>query len=208
MIDRALEDALDRWSARLFGGDAGAQRMQPLLAIWEREVGSLRGEDAELEVWHATRADWALCDAIDDGESRPWCMRDDADGVLDDDARAAVRGSWVGLFEVWPHARGAWLRDRLGGACATLPGPIDIATAASGPSALWELRVVVKDGCFHACRRPIAYPLVLCELLGEGRVPRPGAPARMMQALRRARLWHVRAPRVDPRSAYADALRS
>lgn len=210
MIDRALEDAFDRWSAALFGGDAGEQRMQPLLAIWEREVGPLRGEDAELEVWHATRADWALCEAIVDGESRPWCMRDDADGVLDDDARAAVRGSWVGLFEVWPHGRGrgAWLRDRLGGACATLPGPIDVAIAQSGPSALWELRVVVRDGCFHACRRPIAYPLVLCELLGEGRVPRPGAPARMMQALRRARLWHVRAPRVDPRSAFADALRS
>ncbi|HWB77878.1 MAG TPA: hypothetical protein VG755_23080, partial [Nannocystaceae bacterium] len=68
-----MEDALDRWSAVLFGGEAGAQRMEPLLAIWEREVGSLRGEDAELEVWHATRADWALCDAIVDG--RPWCMR-------------------------------------------------------------------------------------------------------------------------------------
>jgi hypothetical protein len=210
VIDKSLEDALDRWSSALFGGEAGRERLQPLLAIWERDVGSLRGEDLELETWHATRADWALCDAIGDDDARPWCVRDDADDVLDDAAREAVRASWVGLFEVWPHGRGrgAWLRDRLGGACATLQGPIDIAIAASGPSALWELRVVLIDGCFHACRRPIAYPLVLCDALGEGRVPRPGAPTRMLQALRKARLWHVRAPRVDPRAAFADALRS
>lgn len=210
MIDRELEDALDRWSAAVFGDDVGAARMQPLLALWEREVGVLRGEDAELEVWHATRADWALVEAAGPDDVRPWCLKDDAEGVLAPELREAVRRSWVGLFEVWPQARGrgAWLRDRLGGVCGSLAGPVDVAIASSGPSALWELRVVMQGGSLAACRRPIAYPLVLVELLGEGRVPRPGAPARQMQALRRARLWHMRAQRVDPRAAFSEALAS
>lgn len=210
MIDRALDDAFDRWASALFGGDDGIARLQPALAIWEREVGAVRGEDPELEVLHAVRADWALCDARVPEDPRPWCVRDEAAGVLDEATRDAVRSSWVGLFEVWPQpgGRGAWLRDRLGGACAGLVGPVDIAIAARGPSALWELRVVVQGGGFVACRRPLAYPLAVCELLEEGRAPRPGAPARLLQALRRARLWHLRAPRVDPRPVFTEALRT
>jgi len=209
LIDPALEDALDRWTAACFGGVEGAARLAPLLARWDDEVGALRGEDAELEVLHAVRADWALCDAACDGDPRPWCMRDDAEGVLAPALRDAVRGSWIGLFEVWPQgpARGAWLRDRLGGACASLQGPLDVAIADRGPSALWELRVVVRGGTLVACRRPVVYPLALVELLGEGGAPRPGAPARLLQALRRTRLWLLRAPRLDPRSVFEQALR-
>jgi hypothetical protein len=210
VIDAALDDALDRWSAALFGGELGGARLQPLLALWEREIGAVRGEDPELEVLHAVRVDWALCEALGPGETRPWCVRDDAEGVLEPVLRDAVRRSWVGLFEVWPHrgGAGAWLRDRLGGACATLQGPVDVAIAAEGPSALWELRVVIKDGALHACRRPIAYPLALVDLLGEGDAPQPGRPARLLQVLRRTRLWQLRAPRVDPRSVFAEALRT
>jgi hypothetical protein len=210
VIDPALDDGLDRWSAALFGDEQGAARLQPLLELWEREVGAVRGEDPELESLHAVRVDWALCDALAPGATRPWCERDDAEGVLEPTLRDALRGSWVGLFEVWPRrgGAGAWLRDRLGGACATLQGPIDVAIADDGPSALWELRVVMREHSLHACRRPIVYPLALVELLGEGAAPRAGEPARLLQVLRRTRLWHLRAPRLDPRSVFGEALRN
>lgn len=198
---------LDAWAAATFAGSDGAALLAPWLARWRDEIGEVRGEDAEIEAWSIARTDWAL---VDMGAGA---------GTVDRDPQwRRIADSWVGLFEVWPTEGGtdrpqAWLRDRIGGACMPLGGVIDLRREPEGPAALWELRGVVRGGRFVPCRPPIAYPLELAwpwpaPRQGIGPMPDPTRPARLLAALRRARVRHARTPRIDPRPIFAAAIAS
>lgn len=204
MIDRSLELGIDAWAAAAFDGDDGAARLQPWRERWADEVGEPRGDDDDAEAWVRTRCDWAL---VEMGAGRPFVAGDDA--VL----RQILAGSHVGLFEVWPTEQGkAWLRDRIAGIALQLAGRVDLRPEASGPAALWELRVVVNDARLVAVRPPLPYPLELLGVLDQLRPPAETPPpgdggAALLQALRHARLWHGRADRIDPRPRFAAAIR-
>ncbi len=191
--------ALDAWAVAAFEGLAGAAVLAPWLQRWRDEVGELRGADADFEALAAARTDWAL---VDMGAGMPVIGLDPTWPIL---AR-----SWVGLFEVWPTDGGpAWLRDRLGGACMPLRGPIDLRRESEGPAALWELRGIVDGGALVPCRPPVVYPPeVLAVWPMRHAMPDPRRPMRTLQALRSARLRHARMPRMDPRPIFAAALRS
>lgn len=201
MIDPDLHGygpALDAWAAATFAGPLGEARLAPWLARWRDEVGELRSEDPEFEAWAIGRTDWAL---IDMGAGQV---------TLDGDPRwRAIADAWVGVFEVWPTEGGpAWLRDRIGGACLPLGIAIDLRRQSQGPAGLWELRGVVREGSFVPCRPPIAYPLAVVGVWPTAPRIDPDRPARLLQAVRRARLRHARTPRVDPRPGFAAAIDS
>lgn len=199
--EHRLASALDAWAADALV-DPEAPALRDALQRWRTEVGDLRGDDPEYELWAATRADWMLVE----------CGLGDAH--LDDGLRPLLARSFVGLFEVWPTDRGrAWLRDRLGGMCLSLlegerVGATTLQRIGDGPAALWELRGIVVDGGLLPCRWPIAYPLAVAELFGEPARPGLGRPTRWLAAARRARLAHGRMPRADPRPVYRDAFRT
>jgi hypothetical protein len=170
----------------------------------------MRAEDPQTGLMIATRLDWALVDASVPGDEhgRSWCARaacGEIDGVEPELAARCLR-THVGLFEVWPAHRCAWLRDRVAGVCVRLTDPIALPPAPRGPAALWEVRVEIEDGVARLCRAALDYPLVLVELL-----PDPSAPGRdrtdLWARLRRGRLKHARTPKLDVRLAFRDALR-
>ncbi len=204
-VPGAGAEALDAWGWAAFGGEVGAARLAPWLALWQDEIGVVRGEDPEFEAWAAARTDWALVD-----------MGAGAASMAGDPQWRELADSWVGLFEVWPTDGGpAWLRDRIGGACMPLAVPIDLRRETDGPAGLWELRGVVRGGRFVPCRPPIVYPRVLAAAWPAGRSadatapqPDPSRPSRLLKALRRARIRHARTPRLDPRPAFLAAIRS
>lgn len=207
MID--IADALDRLATALFG-EQGGVRLEPLLQRWDDEVGAMRAEDPQTGLMIATRLDWAVVEASVPGDprGRSWCARA-ASGEIDGvDAALAARclRTHVGLFEVWPAHRCAWLRDRVAGVCVRLVDPIVLPPASRGPAALWEVRVEIEDGVAQLCRAALDYPLALVELL-----PDAAAPGRdrtdLWARLRRGRLKHARTPKLDVRLAFKDALR-
>lgn len=197
--DVDLAGALDAWAGSALV-DADAPPMREALARWRVEVGDLRGDDAEFDLWAAMRADWMLVE----------CGLGDA--TCTDAVRRRLAHSFVGLFEVWPTDRGrAWLRDRLGGLCLSLQdgeriGASSLQRTADGPAALWELRGIVGESGLVPCRWPIAHPLAVVELFGEPARPGLGRPQRWLAAARHARLVHGRMPRADPRPVYRAAL--
>lgn len=205
MID--IADALDDLATGVFG--ASPDRLQPLLAKWDAEVGAMRAEDPQTGLMIATRLDWALVDAPVSGDphGRSWCARaacgevDDVDPAL----AALCSRTHVGLFEVWPAHRCAWLRDRIAGICVRLTDPLALPSAPRGPAALWEVRVIIEDGVASLCRAALDYPLALVDGL-----PEPAAPGRdrsdLWARLRRGRLKHARTPKLDVRLAFRDAL--
>jgi hypothetical protein len=204
-----VADALDRLATEVFGGQNGT-RLEPLLHRWDEEVGAMRAEDPQTGLMIATRLDWALVDASVPGDphGRSWCARaacGEIDGVEPELAARCLR-THVGLFEVWPAHRCAWLRDRVAGVCVRLTDPIALPPAPRGPAALGEVRVEIEDGVARLCRAALDYPLVLVELL-----PDPSAPGRdrtdLWARLRRGRLKHARTPKLDVRLAFRDALR-
>ncbi|MBX7083000.1 MAG: hypothetical protein K1X88_27590 [Nannocystaceae bacterium] len=198
MIDAALDDALDRWAERAFAGAEGERRLAPHLARWAEQVGEVRASDDDAIALVRARTDWALV------EGRAAAPASDDERVL--------ATSVCGLFEVWPTPGGrAWLRDRTAGIALPLHGTLDLRPVDHGPAALWELRVVLRDDALVAVRPPLSYPTVVLEALERLRPPAstppvPGGPAALLQALRRARLWHARAARQDPRPGFAAAI--
>lgn len=200
MIDAAAPGAalLDAWAAATFAGDDAAARLAPWLQRWRDEVGEVRGDDPEFEAWATARTDWILLE-----------MGEGASTIDRDPEWREVADAWVGLFEIWPTDGGpAWIRDRIGGACLPYGGEVDVRREPEGPAALWELRGVVRHGMFVPCRPPIAYPRVVVGLFAAAPPVDPSRPARLLQAVRRARLAHARTPRMDPRAAFAPAIRS
>jgi hypothetical protein len=190
--------------------DANGSRLKPLLERWDDEVGALRAEDPQTGLMIATRLDWALVDAEVPGDphGRSWCALAASaaiDGV-DQELAAHCLRTYVGLFEVWPAHRCAWLRDRVAGVCVRLTDPLALPPAPRGPAALWEVRVMIEHGVARLCRAALDYPLQLVELLPEPM--RPGeARADFWARLRRGRLKHARTPKLDVRLAFRDALR-
>jgi hypothetical protein len=200
VIDTAAPGAalLDAWAAATFAGDDAASRLAPWLQRWRDEVGEVRGEDPEFEAWATARTDWILLD-----------MGQGAATLDRDPAWRDVADAWVGLFEIWPTDGGpAWIRDRIGGSCLPYAGVVDVRREPEGPAALWELRGVVRRGSFVPCRPAIAYPVVVAGLFAAAPPVDPTRPARLLQAVRRARLAHARTPRMDPRAAFAALIRS
>lgn len=200
MIDAAAPGAalLDAWAAATFAGDDAAARLAPWLQRWRDEVGEVRGDDPEFEAWATARTDWILLE-----------MGEGASTIDRDPEWREVADAWVGLFEIWPTDGGpAWIRDRIGGACLPYGGEVDVRREPEGPAALWELRGVVRHGMFLPCRPPIAYPRVVAGLFAAAPPVDPGRPARLLQAVRRARLAHARTPRMDPRAVFAPAIRN
>lgn len=195
-------EALDDIASVVFGGDAGMQRLDPLLRQWDEEVGAIQQGDVEPELLHAVRTDWALVDApIDGGAS--WLRRASRGEVPDlqwRDAWTPLLGSHVGLFEVWPGSR-AWLRDVRCGLSLVLEDPVRVEPLPhGGPGALWEVRIVVEGGRARMCRRPLAYPIELLPDLHEAtrrRFVAGGGPIPLLR-LRRQWLQFHRAPRADP----------
>ncbi|MFO0633741.1 MAG: hypothetical protein U0168_12895 [Nannocystaceae bacterium] len=198
MIDAVLDAALDRWAERVFAGTDGEARLAPHLARWADEVGEVRGDDDDAIALVRARTDWALVE----------CRAAPPQG----DDEHALAASICGLFEVWPTPGGrAWLRDRTAGIALPLHGTLDLRPEPQGPAALWELRVVLRQDALVAVRPPLSYPSVVVTELERLRPPAstpplPGAPAVLLQALRRARLWHARAARQDPRAGFAAAI--
>lgn len=202
-LDDPSEDdlgaGLDAWAAEVLA-PSGLSEVGDALAVWRAEVGELRADDPDFDLWAAARADWML---VEQGLGSST-----ADGAL----RQRLLRSWVGLFEVWPTDRGgAWLRCRLSGICMSLAGGERIGAGAlqrapSGPAALWEMRGVPSLAGLVPCRSPIAHPLEVVALFGEPARPGFGRPARWLAAARRARLLHGRMPRADPRPVYREAL--
>ncbi len=206
MIDLAA--ALDLLATDVFGDD-NLNRLQPLLQRWDDEVGALRAEDRHTALMIATRLDWALVDASvpNDPQGRSWCARAASGEIEGVDAAIAARclRTHVGLFEVWPAHRCAWLRDRVAGVCVRLVDPIVLPPASRGPAALWEVRVEIEGGVARLCRAALDYPLALVDML-----PEPSGPGRdrtdVWARLRRGRLKHARTPKLDVRLAFKDAL--
>ncbi|HET6583838.1 MAG TPA: hypothetical protein VFG69_10325, partial [Nannocystaceae bacterium] len=111
----------------------------------------------------------------------------------------------VGLFEVWPAYRCAWLRDRVGGLCVRLDETLVLPRESHGPTALWEVRILVENGLASLCRPALDYPLRLVELLPDLDVPGRDRAA-YWSRLRRGRLEHARTPKLDLRMAFRAAL--
>jgi hypothetical protein len=204
-----IADELDQLATEVFGDAAGGDRLSPILARWNEDVGELRPEDPQTGLMIATRLDWALVDAPArvDAHGRSWCALA-ASGQLEGvDPTAAARclRTHVGLFEVWPAYRCSWLRDRVAGICVRLVESLALPPAARGPAALWEVRVLVENGVARLCRPPLDYPIALVELL-----PDPATPGRdrtdFWAQLRRGRVRHARTPKLDLRLAFRDAL--
>jgi hypothetical protein len=194
----------------VFGGPEGGARLSPLLARWNEEVGELRPEDPQTGLMIATRLDWALVDASVGGDAHgpSWCAVA-ANGELeaaDPSSAARCLRTHVGLFEVWPAYRCAWLRDRVAGVCVRLVDSLALPPAARGPAALWEVRVLIEGGVAKLCRAALDYPLALVEMLPEPSVPNEDRAERWVR-LRRGRLRHARTPKLDLRLAFRDALR-
>lgn len=212
MIGGRWDAALDDAASAVFGSEAGRSRLEPLLAIFDREVGVLLEEDGFRDLLLAMRLDWALCDVPCPG------ARDRADTWL----RRAIEGEladvrpdpqWVGLlsthaglFEVWPAPDGAFLRDLAHGVCLTLTQPTALGSRPRGPAAIWDVRVKVDaDGCV-LCRAPLSYPPEALDVLREVAVRTfEGAPVGLL-ALRRAWLASQRQSRLQPARAFARAL--
>lgn len=195
-----LGELLDEAAAHVFGGDAGAQRLAPLLEQWEDEVGWIREDDQQRELLQAMRTDWALCDApVADG--RPWLAAalDGALGPVPDRWRILARNH-VGLFEVFP-GKVSWLRDLRGGLCVPVLDPVPLQPEDDGPAAVWEARVVVDAGTATLARAPLGYPMQMLGRFVTLSESRFGAatPALQWPALRRGWLQFSRARRADPR---------
>jgi hypothetical protein len=204
------EDDLDALAEAVFGGEAGARRLQPLLDRFAAEVGVLRDDDVVTELFRAYRTDWALVDAELDGPGDTWARRAShglIEGVAPRPSFAAIAASLSGVFEVWP-TRPPWLRDRLRGISVALADPVHVEPLGKGePAAVWEARLSIDDGRAHLLRPPLPYPvevLPVLQDLGAARWRtgvRPGA-----LALRRAWLQQQLAPRADPRATFARVL--
>jgi hypothetical protein len=204
-----LAQALDSLAERVFGGPDGMVRLQPLVEGFEAAVGPAYGEDPEREQWLAIRTDWAVCDVPAEAGARAgdtWAarvVRGECPGVIAEPIDVALAACYVGLFEVWPGPQ-LWARDVLRGLCIEVsePGETARAIADKGPL-LWEMRLVIEDGCARRCRAPLEYPPTMLTRLHElreaGRTPD-------LMALRRARLQFGRTPRLDPAVSFATAL--
>lgn len=204
-----IADSLDDVAAAIFGGDEGATRLEPLLRRWREDVGELRAEDPQTGLMIATRLDWALIEAPapDDAFGRSWCALA-ASGLvpgIDPSLAADCARTHVGLFEVWPAYRCAWLRDRIGGLCVRLDETLALPPEPHGPTALWEVRILVEGGLARLCRPALDYPRQLVELLPDLNVPGRDR-AEYWSRLRRGRLKHARTPKLDLRLAFRDAL--
>jgi len=204
-----IGEALDELASAIFGDAQGRQRLAPLLDRWREEIGELRPEDPQTGLMIATRLDWALVDAAVPGDphGRSWCTLAAAGEVAGIDPTLARRctRTHVGLFEVWPAGTQSWLRDRVAGLCVRLVEPIALPVARRGPTALWEVRVLVEDGVAQLCRPALDYPLALVDLLRDPEVPMRDRDERW-RGLRRGRLRHARSPKLDVRLAFKDAL--
>ena len=201
---------LDRLGEAVFSGLAGPVRATPLLARWDAAVGRLGGGDQDVDLLHATRVDWALCDAEIEGGSpgETWAWRaahGRVPGVEADAAVQALARSQVGLYEVWP-GKPAVLRGRIRGLCLRVDDPALAASLGERGkiAALWELRVVfTRDGA-RLCRPPLAYPLEILPRLRRAHEQHWRDPSRgldLMQ-LRRMRLQWTRARKPDVRAAF------
>jgi hypothetical protein len=193
-------ELLDEAAAFVFGDEAGAKRLAPLLEQWADEVGTIREDDQQRELLQAIRTDWALCDApVADG--RPWLhavLAGDL-GPAPDAWRVLARNH-VGLFEVFPGAV-SWFRDLRGGLCVPVLDPLPLVPEERGPAALWEARVVLVDGTATLARAPLGYPMELRPTVQKLSESRFGAaePKLAWAALRRGWLQFSRARRADPR---------
>jgi len=205
---------LDALAGAVFGDARGEERIAPLLARWEGQVGPLREEDPEHATMQAVRVDWALCDAAVDYPGDTWAWRA-AQGAIPGVQRTAAIGavarSISGLWRVTPGRR-PWLSDCLSGVGVELASPIRLPNAGGEPL-LWDARIVVMDGAAELCRPPLTYPgVVLSEIRRRGllrlkqptgvdpdgaRVDEASRHSTLLQ-LRRRWLHCARAPRADP----------
>lgn len=195
-----LSGMLDEAAAWAFGDGPGLERLQSSLDRWDEEVGHVREDDALRELLQAVRSDWALCDVLSE-DGRPWISRlvaGDLGAVPD--AWSALLRNHVGLFEVYP-GKVSWLRDLRGGLCVPVLDPLPLPAEPDGPAALWEVRVVLRDGAAQLARPPLSYPMELLEDFRSRSRSRFGAaqPKLRWPALRRGWLQYSRARRADPR---------
>ena len=193
--------ALDALAALVFSGSVGRGRLLPLLAIFDREVGTIEEDDADFDQLHLARMDWALCEANIPGGSPgdTWAWRaihGEIEGKQLPPSWDAAARSLCGIFEVFP-GEPAWVRDRLSGLMLRLSDSIGPwpKLPPDESAALWELRLVPDGaGGFRMARAPIDYPLELLRVL-EHELPRRFASPRwpVVQELRKARLRYFRA---------------
>ena len=199
----AAGEALDALGAAVFAGAAGRARVEPLLAVFDEDIGRLEPDDPDFDLLQVSRMDHALCDVPATPDAAPgdtWAWRaihGRVPGVAPIEApsqRAAARAI-VGLFEVYPGTP-TWVRDRVSGLVVRLldaVGPLD-AVEPGQPAALWELRLVPGVGGFSIARIPIDYPIELLDALDDQLARRfEASPWPTLQDLRRARLRYLRA---------------
>lgn len=197
---------LDEAATAVFGGPRGARRIAPLLERWNADGLKFHEGDPTPALLHTLRTDWALCDASienDDGETYlERLLRGRIDGVEPMPRWARLRAQHLGLFEVWPGTS-AWLRDLRCGLCIALEDPpFCDAPDDEGPTALWEVRVLLRDGRAQLCSAPLPYPLGILDRLhahARQRLETLGeTPPVSWRLLRRGWLAASRAPRADP----------
>jgi len=210
-------DALDGIATRVFDHETGRRRIAPLLRRFDAVMGSVLADDPGGEGWLTARLDWALCDApvMDPGMggsmADTWLRRVLAGEVPE----VTLEPGWdrlaahhVGIFEVWPHPRGAFLRDVLRGLSLPLNEPSGLQPDRSGPAGLWDVRVVLEGGAATLCRPPLDVPLRVLPLLREAMRQRFTVGRKPLDLLevRRAWLQCYRQPRLSPRLAFARLL--
>ena len=213
----SLAAALDELAAAVFGGAAGRRRIEPLLKVWDEQVGPLREEDPEHATWQAIRTDWALCDVALCRPGDTWAWRA-AQGAIagadvDEAAAAVLARSIAGLWFVTPGRR-LWLCDAMSGVGVQLdPGVklLDVPEGRTRPAAVWEARVALVDGAAQLCRPPLSYPVQVADEVrrrGLARLVDPTAARHdALMSLRRHWLHWGRAPRADAALLFAGGRR-
>jgi hypothetical protein len=195
-----LADVLDALAHAVFSRDEGAARLAPLLDAWARAVGPLpaAADAAGAAEWHATRIDWALCDATPPGgvSGDTWAARVArglVPGVPSSACPIALAGTVAGLFELHA-ARRPWLRDVTSGLCLQLLDPRPGMELGRGAPPLWDARVAFEGAAVRLVRPPVEHPRHLWSGTGSDRML-VGVPARALAEARRARLaWQRRGP--------------